>query len=138
MLLTSIIKSKIAMLGYQFAEESASDDEAVINMILGDVQSYIKNFCNLEELEGDILLALTGYITDKVAGQFVFLKRTTGQMDGMISFQNNPVSVSEGDTSISFGSGAVSPEESYTKELDRMRLHDAEELIKYRRVAWRA
>lgn len=125
------------MLGYQFPEAPEAD-ESIINILLDDVFRHIKNFCNLPELTEEIQEALTGYITDRVAGQFVFMKRSTGAMEGMLSFTDTPKSVSEGDTTISFGGGAVSPEEGYTKELEDMRNRSDDELLRFRRLQWQA
>jgi len=136
--LISKIEAKIRMLGYSFSDSTLSADEGIIDVILDDVLQHIRNFCNLETVTDAMKEELSGYITDRVAGQFVFLKRSTGAMSGMITFEASPASVSEGDTSVSFGSRGVTQEEGYTAELERMRNRSDDELLRFRRLQWQA
>ena len=131
------IMTKCRMLGYTFQADTKSEDLAVIKILLDDVLKYIKHFCNLDTVTDEIQEELSGYISDRVAGQFLFDKRNLGGLAGMVDFDVTPSSVSEGDTSYSVASsGAESGEASYLKRLDNMRNGDDLQLLRFRRIPW--
>jgi hypothetical protein len=125
------IKQRLESLGYTFDVA----DEWVLNFLIEKVTNTIKNECNVTAIpEG-----LNQVAVDMVCGEFLLMKKGSGQLDGFNVDLNTAVlkQVQEGDTNVVF---AVDQTASAEQRLDALIYYlmnyGKNQFITYRRLKW--
>ena len=130
--MTGLLKERLKGLGY-----AASDgDNAMLEFCRQSVEERIRNFCNIPEGD-DIPKELSSVVTDRVCGEFLFVKRMSGQLKlGELDISSAAVKqIVEGDVSVSF-SESSSDGDRLDGLIDRL-IHSGErELVGFRRIRW--
>ena len=125
-----IIK-RLASLGYVFD----SADDWVLNFIVDKVTNTIKNECNVIEIPD----GLHQIAVDMVCGEFLMMKKGSGQLDGFeVDLDSAALKqIQEGDTSVSFAIEAVaSPEKRLDALISYLMNYGRSQFITYRRLKW--
>ena len=115
-----------------FKYEVNESDTWSICFAIQKVENHIKNFCNITKIpEG-----LFNNAVDMICGEFLFAKKQTGQLAiADLDLSGAIQQISEGDTSITFVSGA-SDEEKFNIMLNYL-LHNGEgDLVCFRKFKW--
>lgn len=94
------VLQRLISLGYKLEE----NDDWILSFAMQHVENHIKNSCNVTSIPD----GLFNIAVDRVCGEFLFAKKQTGQLtiDGL-NLDGAIASISEGDTSVSFVSGAT-------------------------------
>lgn len=115
MVTKELIVERLHHLGYV----ADMEDDAHIEFELNKILSYVRNFCNREEIPE----ILDYRIADRVCADFLMYKKNSGSM---IGFDYDAVikSIREGDTTVTYavGQGEDTPEnrfDSFVKSLER-------------------
>lgn len=108
--------------------------EGIIQFIIRKVISIINNVTNQNYTEESIPQDLYSIIVDKIAGEYLQLRRITGDLEG---FDFTPLvkEIQEGDTKVTYGSSTSTENLIDTAITFLTRARD-EELIRYRRLVW--
>lgn len=132
----SIIDSSLAESVLQrldsFKYKVTESDTWSICFAIQKVENRIKNFCNITSIP----VGLTNTAVDMACGEFLYIKKQTGQLAiEDLDLSNAIQQISEGDTSVTFSSGA-SDEDRFNDVLNYL-LHDGEgDLLCYRKLKW--
>ena len=94
------VLQRLISLGYKLEE----NDDWILCFAMQGVENHIKTSCNVTSIPDE----LSNVAVDRVCGEFLFTKKQTGQLtiDGL-DLSGAIASVSEGDTSVTFVSGAT-------------------------------
>ena len=94
------VLQRLISLGYKLEE----NDDWILCFAMQTVENHIKNSCNVTSIPDE----LSNVAIDRVCGEFLFAKKQTGQLviEGL-DLTGAIASISEGDTSVSFVSGAT-------------------------------
>ena len=125
-----IIK-RLESLGYAFDPA----DDWVLNFIVDKVTNTIKNECNVIEIPD----GLHQIAVDMVCGEFLMMKKGSGQLDGFeVDLDSAALKqIQEGDTSVSFAIEAVaSPEKRLDALIYYLMDYGKSQFITYRRLKW--
>ena len=121
------VTERLAMLGYTAGES----DSKGITYNIEKAEKDLKARTNLSEVpEG-----LSDVWIDMAAGMFLSDKKAIGGLGESYDFSAAVKSVSEGDTSVTFGD-AFTAEEQFDALLARMIEPDAERIIAVRKILW--
>lgn len=115
-----------------FGVGESEQNSLMINIAVSKVQSRIKDMCNIE----DIPDGLYNTAVDMAAGEFLLLKKSTGQLSGF-DLDAAVKKIDEGDASITFacGNGSLTPE-GRLDHLIYYLLHPEADFAAYRCVKW--
>lgn len=119
--------SRLADLGYAF---DPTKDETLLEYCLDSVENKIKNRIN----DSTIPEGLEHVEIDMVCGEFLMMKKSMGQLD-TYTFEQVANSIKEGDTQITFQSGAT-PEQVFDAYISRMINDHLEDFIRHRKMVW--
>jgi hypothetical protein len=124
---------RLASLGYT-AQDS---DGWLLDFCIQKVKNTIQNKCNITDIPNN----LWQIAVDMAAGEFLLVKKSSGQLDGFtIDLNDTPFSeVREGDTTVKYSighDGALTPEQRLDALIKRLLEYGKEEFYKYRRFAW--
>ena len=121
---------RLAMLGYKVIEDDTPGLEYLISKCEKDILADI----NQNALPDGLFYTLV----DMVAGQFMFNKKASGDLEGF-DFEAPVKSITEGDVSVTFAGGsdgASSAEARFDALLSKL-MHPAQStLAAYRRMRW--
>ena len=94
------VLQRLISLGYKLKE----NDDWILCFAMQTVENHIKSSCNVTSIPDELL----NVAIDRVCGEFLFAKKQTGQLviEGL-DLTGAIASISEGDTSVSFVSGAT-------------------------------
>ena len=109
-------------------------DERLWDMVLTNVQWRIKNLSNLSEIpEGLESLAVS-----MAVGEYLNMKKCSGQLEGFDLDAAAVKSIQEGDTNITFalGEGSSTPEQRLNSLIDYLINGRIGEIYRYRRLVW--
>ena len=109
-------------------------DDPLLDMVLNNVQWRIKNLSNLSEIpEGLESLAVS-----MVVGEYLNMKKCSGQLEGFDLDAAVVKSIQEGDTNITFalGEGSSTPEQRLNSLIDYLINGRIGEIYRYRRLVW--
>lgn len=109
-------------------------DDPLLDMVLNNVQWRIKNLSNLSEIpEGLESLAVS-----MVVGEYLNMKKCSGQLEGFDLDAAAVKSIQEGDTNITFalGEGSSTPEQRLNSLIDYLINGRIGEIYRYRRLVW--
>lgn len=114
-------------LGYEY---SADADASLLSFCKELADNRIKNRINHTVIPSE----LEQIEIDMICGEFLHLKKSTGQLT---SYQLEQVvqSIKEGDTQVSFLGGST-PEQQFDSMVDSMMNGSNEDLIRFRRLVW--
>ena len=109
-------------------------DDPLLDMVLNNVQWRIKNLSNLSEIpEGLESLAVS-----MTVGEYLNIKKCSGQLEGFVLDAAAVKSIQEGDTNITFalGEGSSTPEQRLNSLIDYLINGRIGEIYRYRRLVW--
>lgn len=109
-------------------------DDPLLDMVLINVQWRIKNLSNLSEIpEGLESLAVS-----MAVGEYLNMKKCSGQLEGFDLDAAAVKSIQEGDTNITFalGEGSSTPEQRLNSLIDHLINGRIGEIYRYRRLVW--
>ena len=109
-------------------------DDPLLDMVLTNVQWRIKNLSNLSEIpEGLESLAVS-----MAVGEYLNMKKSSGQLEGFDLDAAAVKSIQEGDTNITFalGEGSSTPEQRLNSLIDYLINGRIGEIYRYRRLVW--
>ena len=109
-------------------------DDPLLDMVLTNVQCRIKNLSNLSEIpEGLESLAVS-----MAVGEYLNMKKCSGQLEGFDLDAAAVKSIQEGDTNITFalGEGSSTPEQRLNSLIDYLINGRIGEIYRYRRLVW--
>mgnify|MGYP003157579321 FL=1 len=109
-------------------------DDPLLDMVLTNVQWRIKNLSNLSEIpEGLESLAVS-----MAVGEYLNMKKVSGQLEGFDLDAAAVKSIQEGDTNITFalGEGSSTPEQRLNSLIDYLINGRIGEIYRYRRLVW--
>ena len=109
------VSDRLTQLGYVPSEE----DEDHISFELSKTINYVKNYCNITEIQSILNLR----IIDRVCADFLYYKKNSGSLEGF-NYDAVIKSIKEGDTQIQYavGQGEDTPEnrfDAFVKQLER-------------------
>lgn len=109
-------------------------DDPLLDIALNNVQWRIKNLSNLSEIpEGLESLAVS-----MAVGEYLNMKKCSGQLEGFDLDAAAMKSIQEGDTNITFalGEGSSTPEQRLNSLIDYLINGRIGEIYRYRRLVW--
>lgn len=109
-------------------------DDPLLDIVLNNVQWRIKNLSNLSEIpEGLESLAVSMGV-----GEYLNMKKCSGQLEGFDLDAAAVKSIQEGDTNITFalGEGSSTPEQRLNSLIDYLINGRIGEIYRYRRLVW--
>ena len=109
-------------------------DDPLLDIVLNNVQWRIKNLSNLSEIpEGLESLAVS-----MAVGEYLNMKKCSGQLEGFDLDAAAVKSIQEGDTNITFalGEGSSTPEQRLNSLIDYLITGRIGEIDRYRRLVW--
>lgn len=109
-------------------------DDPLLDIALNNVQWRIKNLSNLSEIpEGLESLAVS-----MAVGEYLNMKKCSGQLEGFDLDAAAVKSIQEGDTNITFalGEGSSTPEQRLNSLIDYLINGRISEIYRYRRLVW--
>lgn len=109
-------------------------DDPLLDIALNNVQWRIKNLSNLSEIpEGLESLAVS-----MAVGEYLNMKKCSGQLEGFDLDAAAMKSIQEGDTNITFalGEGSSTPEQRLNSLIDYLINERIGEIYRYRRLVW--
>lgn len=108
--------------------------DPLLDILLQNVQQRIKNLSNLSEIpEGLESLAVS-----MAVGEYLNMKKCSGQLEGFDLDAAAVKSIQEGDTNITFalGEGSSTPEQRLNSLIDYLINGRIGEIYRYRRLVW--
>ena len=122
------VLQRLISLGYKLKE----NDDWILCFAMQGVENHIKTSCNVTSIPDE----LSNVAVDRVCGEFLFTKKQTGQLtiegldlDGAIA------SISAGDTSVSFVSGATD-DDRFNLLVNYLMTKGEGDFVCYRRIKW--
>ena len=126
------IVNRLESLGYTYDEVS---DKFMLEYLIGKVTNTIKNECNVLEVpEGLMQIAI-----DMICGEFLFLKKGSGQLDGFTADINAAglKQTQSGDTNVVFAiEGLKSNEQRLDYLIGYLMNTERRQFATYRRLKW--
>ena len=115
-------------MGYKLEE----NDCFPLCFAIQSVEKHIKSSCNVTVIPDELL----NVAVDRVCGEFLFTKKQAGQLtiDGL-DLNGAVASISEGDTSISFVTGA-SDEDRFNQLVKHLMTKGDGDFVCYRKLKW--
>jgi len=123
------VYKRLGSLGYAITE---SDDWA-ISFAIQKVENNIKNSCNVTSIPD----GLNQEAIDMICGEFLFLKKQSGKLEGF-NLDAALKSVQAGDTTVTFavGQGSMTPEQRLDALLSYLITKGRGEFACYRKIKW--
>lgn len=127
------MREKVVVMLTALGVAGAADDP-LLDIVLNNVQWRIKNLSNLSEIpEGLESLAVS-----MAVGEYLNMKKCSGQLEGFDLDAAAVKSIQEGDTNITFalGEGSSTPEQRLNYLIDYLINGRIGEIYRYRRLVW--
>ena len=127
------MREKVVVMLTALGVAGAADDP-LLDIVLNNVQWRIKNLSNLSEIpEGLESLAVS-----MAVGEYLNMKKCSGQLEGFDLDAAAVKSIQEGDTNITFalGEGSSTPEQRLNSLIDYLTNGRIGEIYRYRRLVW--
>lgn len=127
------MREKVVVMLTALGVAGAADDP-LLDIVLNNVQWRIKNLSNLSEIpEGLESLAVS-----MAVGEYLNMKKCSGQLEGFDLDAAAVKSLQEGDTNITFalGEGSSTPEQRLNSLIDYLINGRIGEIYRYRRLVW--
>lgn len=109
-------------------------DDPLLDIALNNVQWRIKNLSNLSEIPEE----LESLAVSMAVGEYLNMKKCSGQLEGFDLDAAAMKSIQEGDTNITFalGEGSSTPEQRLNSLIDYLINGRIGEIYRYRRLVW--
>ena len=109
-------------------------DDPLLDIALNNVQWRIKNLSNLSEIPE----RLESLAVSMAVGEYLNMKKCSGQLEGFDLDAAAMKSIQEGDTNITFalGEGSSTPEQRLNSLIDYLINGRIGEIYRYRRLVW--
>ena len=109
-------------------------DDPLLDIALNNVQWRIKNLSNLSEIQE----GLESLAVSMAVGEYLNMKKCSGQLEGFDLDAAAVKSIQEGDTNITFalGEGSSTPEQRLNSLIDYLINGRIGEIYRYRRLVW--
>lgn len=109
-------------------------DDPLLDIALNNVQWRIKNLSNLSEIPEE----LESMAVSMAVGEYLNMKKCSGQLEGFDLDAAAVKSIQEGDTNITFalGEGSSTPEQRLNSLIDYLINGRIGEIYRYRRLVW--
>ena len=122
------VLQRLISLGYKLEE----NDDWILCFAMQGVEGHIKSSCNVTSMPDE----LSNVAVDRVCGEFLFTKKQTGQLtiEGL-DLNGAIASISEGDTSISFVSGATD-DDRFNQLVNYLMTKGEGDFVCYRKIKW--
>ena len=122
------VLQRLISLGYKLEE----NDDWILCFAMQGVENHIKTSCNVTSIPDE----LSNVAVDRVCGEFLFTKKQTGQLtiDGL-DLTGAIASISEGDTSVSFVSGATD-DDRFNLLVNYLMNKGEGDFVCFRRLKW--
>ena len=122
------VLQRLISLGYKLEE----NDDWILCFAIQGVENHIKSSCNVTSLPNELL----NVAVDRICGEFLFTKKQTGQLviDGL-DLTGAIASISEGDTSVSFVSGATD-DDRFNLLVNYLMNKGESDFVCFRRLKW--
>lgn len=125
--MTDRVTEKLKSYGYTTVEPN---DIVLINLLRGEVEQYVKHYCNICVIPE----CLEYVIIDMICGKFLQLKKHTGQLKQLDAVLK---AVRDGDTQVEYNvSYQADPEATFLVFVDKLINGHNEQLIRHRRLCW--
>ncbi len=127
------MREKVVVMLTALGVAGAADDP-LLDIVLNNVQWRIKNLSNLSEIpEGLESLAVS-----MAVGEYLNMKKCSGQLERFDLDAAAVKSIQEGDTNITFalGEGSSTPEQRLNSLIDYLINGRIGEIYRYRRLVW--
>lgn len=122
----------LEVFGYGY---DSTTDNWQLEFCIQKVEHHIKNQCNITDIPTDLLEVAA----ERVAGEFLFQKLNSGQLEGFdLNLDAIEKQITEGDTSVTFaiGEGSRTPEQRLIALLTHLMNSGESQFIRYRRLLW--
>lgn len=127
------VKKRLDSLGIPISSESSSSDGLILSFSIEKITNHIKNQTNLSKIPQ----GLNEIAIDMVVGEFLYLKKGTGQLKlDSIDFTVMAKRVQDGDTDTEFVVDTKSTPEAKFDELVSYLQHNEVDFVKYRVLTW--
>lgn len=122
------VLQRLISLGYKLKE----NDDWILCFAMQTVENHIKNSCNVTSIPDE----LSNVAIDRVCGEFLFAKKQTGQLviEGL-DLTGAIASISEGDTSVSFVSGATD-DDRFNQLVNYLMTKGEGDFVCFRKLKW--
>ena len=122
------VLQRLISLGYKLEE----NDDWILCFAMQGVEGHIKSSFNVTSIPDE----LSNVAVDRVCGEFLFTKKQTGQLtiEGL-DLNGAIASISEGDTSISFVSGATD-DDRFNQLVNYLMTKGEGDFVCYRKIKW--
>lgn len=122
------VLQRLISLGYKFEE----NDDWILCFAMQTVENHIKTSCNVTSIPGELL----NVAIDRVCGEFLFAKKQTGQLviEGL-DLTGAIASISEGDTSVSFVTGATE-DDRFNLLVNHLMTKGEGDFVCFRKLKW--
>lgn len=122
------VLQRLISLGYKLKE----NDDWILCFAMQGVENHIKTSCNVTSIPDE----LSNVAVDRVCGEFLFTKKQTGQLtiDGL-DLTGAIASISEGDTSVTFVSGATD-DDRFNLLVNYLMTKGEGDFVCYRKLKW--
>ena len=113
---------------------TGAEEDPLLDIAFNNVQWRIKNLSNRSEIpEGLESLAVS-----MTVGEYLNMKKCSGQLEGFDLDEAAVKSIQEGDTNITFalGEGSATPEQRISSLIDYLVNGRMGEIYRYRRLVW--
>lgn len=122
------VLQRLISLGYKLKE----NDDWILCFAMQTVENHIKSSCNVTSIPDE----LSNVAIDRVCGEFLFAKKQTGQLviEGL-DLTGAIASISEGDTSVSFVSGATD-DDRFNQLVNYLMTKGEGDFVCFRKLKW--
>ena len=122
------VLQRLISLGYKLEE----NDDWILCFAMQGVENHIKGSCNVTHIPDE----LSNVAVDRVCGEFLFTKKQTGQLtiEGL-DLNGAIASISEGDTNVSFVSGATD-DDRFNLLVNYLMTKGDGDFVCYRKFKW--
>lgn len=120
-----------------FKYEVKDEDVEIIEYLMKKVLNSINNITNQEYTQETIPTGLVELYIDKVVGEFLILKKTTGELVGIdLSSVSKSMSVGKIKVEYAIDSQYSNPDKIFIDRINYLIYGRDNELYKYRRMRW--
>ena len=127
------VKKRLGSLGISVSGEPSNSDDLILSFTIDKVANHINNQTNLMSIPK----GLEEIAIDMVVGEFLFLKKSMGQLEiETIDFSPVTKRVQDGDTNVEFAVGEKSTPEAHFGALLAYLRHNEVDFVKYRVMTW--
>lgn len=123
------VSARLKQLGYIVTD----DDIPQLKFELEKIIAYVLNYCNITTIPE----ILNPRIIDRIAGEFLFYKKNSGELEGF-DYDTVIKEIKEGDTTLRYATGADgdTAESRFDNFINKLERGFDKWLTKFRRISW--